>query len=117
MPKQEKSYAVKIRKNLKKTGVVVDPLLDGLLEELQRLEKIRNSLYEVYSDTSSILEKYTNKAGAENIVVSAVVKEYKMYSQRFNEVTKTLEKMLEVRVPEKPKEPDQLDELNGRDRM
>lgn len=115
MSANKKSYARKIRKNLKKEGVIIDPLLDGLLEELERLENIRESLYDVYT-TSDIIEEYTNKGGATNLVINAAVKEYKMYSQRFNEVSKTIENMLKTRVPEKPQDDDPLDEINRRER-
>lgn len=111
-------YAKKIRQNLKKEKVQIDPLLDALLEELERLEKIRFSLYEVFHDADDVMEKYTNKAGAKNTVVNAAVKEYKSYTQRFNEVCKTLDAMLKARLPEKlPEEEDPLDKLNRRDSL
>ena len=110
------TYGSKIRKILRKDSIPTDPILLGVLEELDRLESIRDALYSEY-ESKPLMEGYTNKAGATNLVVSAAVKEYKMYSQRFNELTKTLDRMIAERMPDKQVEQDPLDMLNARDRL
>ena len=134
---KKKTRADKIRAMLKKKNVTIDPLLEGLLEQHERLESIMNDLYMSYANdveraqqaaeaqadkagiprNTALFKSYTNKAGATNIIISDAVKEFKQYSQRFNEITKTLDMMLRARLPEEPKEVDPLDQLNTRERL
>lgn len=134
---KKKSRADKIRALLRKKNVDIDPLLEGLLEQHERLETIMSDLYSSYAAdaemaqkkaeqkadregiprNSALFKEYTNKSGATNIIISDAVKEYKQYSQRFNETTKTLDMMLRARLPEEPPKEDPLDTLNKRERL
>ena len=95
----------KLRKKVGKKAIKADPTLEGLLEELGRLEVIRGQLYTVFSDSKKVLDHYTNKAGAENIVVSAVVKEYKAYTNQFVSVTRAINELIGKTPPPPRKEP------------
>jgi hypothetical protein len=111
MAKKKTSYSAKIRQNLRKEKIEIDPLLDATLEELERLNKIRDDLYESYiaseidpETNSKLFKEHTNKAGATNIIIAQEVTEYKNYSDKFNKTVSAIEKMIEVRRPEKVKE-------------
>ncbi|NJD02657.1 MAG: hypothetical protein FIA99_08695 [Ruminiclostridium sp.] len=117
MSKKKKSYASKIRQNLRKEKIEIDPLLDATLEELERLGVIRDDLYESYitpkvspTDSAaeafvkSLFKEHTNKAGATNIVMASEITEYKNYSDKFNKTVAAIEKMIEARRPEPVKE-------------
>lgn len=84
----KKSFAKDLRKKLKET-MSASPLLEGLLDELERVENIRNTLYDAYNK-DKLFEEYTNKAGYTNLIINAAIKEYKAYSQRFNDLVKTI---------------------------
>jgi len=111
MTKKKVPYSTKIRQNLRKEKIEIDPLLDATLEELERLNKIRDDLYESYikseidlKTSSKLFKEHTNKAGATNIIIAQEVTEYKNYSDKFNKTVSAIEKMIEVRRPEKVKE-------------
>lgn len=111
MSSKKKSYVAKIRQNLRKEKIVIDPLLDATLEELERLDRIRNDLYKSYvgsepdPDTETkLFKEYTNKAGATNTIIAQEITEYKNYSDKFNKTVAALEKMIEVRRPAPVKE-------------
>lgn len=109
---KKRSFSKELRQNLQK-NIKISPLLDGLLDELERIENIRDSLYKAYSK-GDLFEKYTNKAGATNLVVNAAIKEYKAYSQRFNDLIKTIQNIIkDVVVPDK-EELDSFEKLLGR---
>lgn len=110
MSNQKKSYTAKIRQNLKKEKIKIDPLLDATLEELERLGVIRDDLYESYisledkNGNRELFKEHTNKSGATNVIMAAEVTEYKNYSDKFNKTVAALEKMIEARRPEPEKE-------------
>ncbi len=110
MSTKKKSYAMKVRQNLRKEKITIDPLLDATLEELERLGIIRDDLYNSYTELEGVdgkrelFKEYTNKGGATNIIMAAEVTEYKNYSDKFNKTVSALEKMIEARRPEPEKE-------------
>lgn len=114
MSKEKKSYTARIRKNLKKEKITIDPLLDAELEEMERLGVIRDDLYNSYMDLEDkngnreLFKEYTNKSGATNIIMAAEVTEYKNYSDKFNKTVAAIEKMIEARkpIPEKETKPE-----------
>ena len=90
--KSDCAYTKKIKLKLKKDGRIT-PIVDSILNELERIEKIRNSLYkaiEIAMNNGEITEEYTNKAKETNNIINPAIKEYKSYCQRFNDLTKTL---------------------------
>lgn len=111
MSNKKRSYATKIRQILRKEKIEIDPLLDATLEELERLDVIRNDLFGSYQKEDNLFKKHTNKAGATNIVMAAEVTEYKNYSDKFNKTVAAIEKMIEARRPVKEKEKQQEDPL------
>lgn len=107
------SFAEQLRVNLDK-NIKLSPLLDGIIDELERIENIRDCLYKAYSE-GDLFEEYTNKAGATNLVVNAAIKEYKSYSQRFNDLMKTIHNIIkDVIIPLTPDEPDPFEKILGR---
>jgi len=102
-----------IRKEIKANGQIT-PIIDNVLEEMRRIESIRNNLFKECR-TGDLFSKYTNKAGATNIVVNPAVKEYKAYCQQFNNLVKTLDGLLGNPKPkDTPKEPDALERIQSR---
>ena len=98
----------KLRKKAGKAFLKKEPSLEGLLEELGRLEIIRGQLYSVFTDSKKILDTFTNKAGAVNIVVTATVKEYKAYSAQFVTVVKAINEIMAKQPPRKKEKADGL---------
>ena len=96
--KCEFPYTKKIETKLKKDGNITT-IVESVLNELKRIEKIRDSLFksiEMTLENGSITEEYTNKAKATNEVINPAIKEYKSYSQRFNDLTKTLSSLTKI---------------------
>lgn len=118
--KKKLKFSVELKGKLKET-LYASPLLASLLDELERIENIRDSLYDAYSG-KNLFEEYTNKAGHKNLIINAAVKEYKAYSQRFNDLIKTIHLIIkDVIKPEgggekEPEELDAFEKLIGRDK-
>lgn len=89
MPRKPKtSKTGEIRAQLSKNQPL-NSIQDSVLCELERVESIRNKLYESY-EKSPVLDEYTNKNGSKNMVVNPAIKEYKAYANQFNNLIKTL---------------------------
>lgn len=86
--KMEPSKTIAIREELSKNQPL-SSIQDSILCELERIESIRNNLYYSY-EKSPVLKEYTNKNGSKNMVVNPAIKEYKAYSNQFNNMIKTL---------------------------
>lgn len=95
----------KLRTQLKKRSDEIasetKTILDGLLDELERVENIRDALYKEYSNETGPTDEYTNKAGATNLVISPVIKEYKLYSKLCHEIMMKIHSILESIPPPK----------------
>jgi len=82
----------KMRSNLKKNNTY-NSLISNVLDELERIEIIKNLLWEEIEELETITEEYTNKGGATNDILKPCIKEYKQYSNQFNNLMKTLNTM------------------------
>ena len=106
-------YTNKIKKQLEENGLVT-PVIETVLAEMLRIEKIRDKLYK-QANTGKVVEEYTNKAGATNTVVNPAIKEYKAYCQQFNNIIKTLDALTgSPREEGKPVEPDPFEKIRDR---
>ena len=107
-------YAAEYRKSLGELANMSP--INGLLDEMDRMERIRNDLYQACTDGKTV-DGYTNKAGATNQVVNPAIKEYKAYSQRYADLCKTIEGIVKARAPELYQEstyqPDEFEKLLG----
>lgn len=117
---EKMKFAVELKGKLKET-LYASPLLASLLDELERIENIRDSLYDAYAN-GNLFEEYTNKAGHSNMIINAAIKEYKAYSARFNDLIKTIHLIIkdvikpEVGEEKQPEELDAFEKLIGRDK-
>ncbi|MBC7766193.1 MAG: hypothetical protein H7Y41_06875 [Hyphomonadaceae bacterium] len=113
--KKPLTYAEKVQKALKRSKVIPEPLVLGLIEDLHRIEEIQGRLY-IECQNGDMLIEYINKSGNSNIVINPVIKEYKAYSQQRNTLIKSLYPIIKEILPIVPTELDPLAVLNGRDR-
>jgi hypothetical protein len=86
--------SVKIKKYMKRCGIELNPIIIEVLEEYDRLDNIRQKLYDEIED-KEVLEIYINKSGNSNEVITAAIKEYKSYTLQFNNLTKTLQGIID----------------------
>lgn len=113
--KKNKSKTQELREDIS-NSMEINAFLNNLLLELERIENIRDALYKEY-ENGSVTEEYTNKANATNLIINACIKEYKSYSQRFNDLMKTIYLIIknkENKSPSKDEEDDDLEKINKR---
>lgn len=109
-------YTNKIKKQIEENGQIT-PVIETVLAEMLRIEKIRNALFgQMQSEKNfKVCEEYTNKAGATNTVVNPAIKEYKAYCQQFNNLIKTIDSLMgNPREEGRQPEPDPFEKIRDR---
>jgi hypothetical protein len=89
--------------NFLRDNNIQNVFIETVLDEMKIMEDIKDRLYREIQD-GEIMEKYTNKFGATNAVVSAATKEYKNYLQKYNELIKNLWAIAKEDILNLPKE-------------
>jgi len=110
-----KKLRTQLKKRADEVSMETRTILDGLLDELERVENIRDALYTEYTQETKPTDEYTNKAGATNLVISPVIKEYKLYSKLCHEIMVKIHSILES-IPPPRKGYDALSTLIARPR-